>query len=337
MVASYDPASGIFTPVPTTITGSDPYVATATVSHFSSYGLVFPAPLIITPDDQTMTYGGSVPRFTVGSSGYKGLVNGDTSSVVSGLTCGATDSSGTPVSSSTPAGTYAITCTGGTATDYAISYQPGTLTINPAPLTVTASSPSMTYGSTVPTISPSYTGFVNGDSPSSLTTVPTCITTATPSSPVGSYPTTCSRASDPNYTNTYVSGTLSIEYAPAGKSCDGSPGHAILPPISADGSSVFKQGSTVPAKFRVCDANGRSIGTPGVVTTFVLASTSASSAAPINESVDSTTPDTAFRWDAMNQQWIFNISTKSLSAGTTYNYLITLNDGTTIPFSFALK
>ena len=38
------------------------------------------------------------------------------------------------------------------------------VTVNTAPLTVTASSGSMTYGGSVPTITPSYSGFVNGDS-----------------------------------------------------------------------------------------------------------------------------------------------------------------------------
>ena len=33
-------------------------------------------------------------------------------------------------------------------------------------------------------------------------------------------------------------------------SCDGAPGHTILQPINADGSSVFKLGSTVPTKFQ---------------------------------------------------------------------------------------
>ena len=51
----------------------------------------------------------------------------------------------------------------------------------------------------------------------------------------------------------------------------------------------------------------------------------------------STTPDTAFRWSASDQQWIFNINTKSLSKNKTYVYLITLNDGSTIHFQFGLK
>jgi hypothetical protein len=57
----------------------------------------------------------------------------------------------------------------------------------------------------------------------------------------------------------------------------------------------------------------------------------------VNEAVDSTTPDTSFRWDSTGQQWIFNINTKSLTANTTYVYLVMLNDGSTIQFQFGLK
>ena len=57
----------------------------------------------------------------------------------------------------------------------------------------------------------------------------------------------------------------------------------------------------------------------------------------LNEDVVSTTPDTAFRWDPTAQQWIFNISTKGMKAGQKYTYQITLNDGSTVKFSFALK
>ncbi len=134
-------------------------------------------------------------------------------------------------------------------------------------------------------------------------------------------------------------GTIDLAgYEPSGTTCLGDPGHQILAPIASDGSSIFKQGSTVPAKFRVCDALGNSIGTPGVVTSFYLTSYhDGTSATGQTLAVDSTTPDTAFRWDSTNQQWIFNISTKSLSAGDTYDYEITLNDGSVIDFSFGLK
>jgi hypothetical protein len=53
-------------------------------------------------------------------------------------------------------------------------------------------------------------GFVNGESTSVLTTNPTCTTTATTTSPVGSYPITCSGATTANYAFTYVAGTLTV-------------------------------------------------------------------------------------------------------------------------------
>jgi len=112
----------------------------------------------------------------------------------------------------------------------------------------------------------------------------------------------------------------------------------ILQPINADGSSVFKQGSTVPAKFRVADINGNSIGTPGVVTDFKLFKIIVGTEVlEPNEPALSTTPDTAFRWSASDEQWIFNISTKNLAKNKTYVYRITLNDGTAIIFQFGLK
>jgi hypothetical protein len=83
----------------------------------------------------------------------------------------------------------------------------------PAPLTITASSGTMTYGGTPPTITPSYSGFVNGNTATSLTTKPTCTTTATAHSPAGTYPSSCSGAVDSDYTFSYVSGTVTVTKA----------------------------------------------------------------------------------------------------------------------------
>ena len=106
--------------------------------------------------------------------------------------------------------------TSGTST-FAWSQSPATnVTVDPATLTITADSPSVTYGDAVPTIGASYKGFVNGDTSASLTTPPTCVTTTyTQGSPVGdNYPTSCSGAVDPNYTIGYVPGTLTVDPAP---------------------------------------------------------------------------------------------------------------------------
>lgn len=146
-------------------------------------------------------------------------------------------------------------------------------------------------------------------------------------------------AGDSNFTGS-TSATLnqSVQYAPRGTTCGGDTGHQILQPIHTDGTSVFKQGQTVPAKVRVCDANGLSIGTSGVVSSFFLTQiVSGTVTTVVQDIVNTNNPDAAFRWDPTDQQWIFNISTANLSADSTYIYTIALNDGTAIQFQFGLR
>jgi hypothetical protein len=120
--------------------------------------------------------------------------------------------------------------------------------------------------------------------------------------------------------------------------CFGEQGHLVLQPINSGGTSTFKQGSTVPIKFRVCDFNGSSIGNKGAVSGFNISKiVSGTVTNEVNEAVLSTNSDSSFRWDPTSQQWIFNLSTKNLSSGKTYFYKINLNDGSTIEFSFGLK
>ena len=52
-------------------------------------------------------------------------------------------------------------------------YVAGTLTVTPAALTITADNQTKVYGAALPTLTASYTGFVNGDTSASLTTQPT--------------------------------------------------------------------------------------------------------------------------------------------------------------------
>jgi uncharacterized protein YjbI with pentapeptide repeats len=121
------PNSGAAGNYQTTCTGAvDPNYS---LSYVPGTLTIAQAPLTITANNESMVYGGPVPTF---AASFSGLVNGDTSSTISGLTCGAVDGSNDPVSGSTPAGTYTITCSGGTTANYSISYQPGTLTISKA-------------------------------------------------------------------------------------------------------------------------------------------------------------------------------------------------------------
>src|SRR5207249_8509027 len=175
-----------------------------------------------------------------------------------------------------------------------------------------------------------------------------CSVTVTPNGTVnatvvGAYPVTYT-ATDACGNHIALTRTVNVsgtQYKPAGQSCvvNGSltPGHQILQPVNVDGSSVFKQGSTVPLKFMVFDANCNSVGTAGVVTGMSMTGMAKGTQTSVNEPIVSTTPDTTFRWDPSAQQWIFNLSTKNLPSNATFTYIINLNDGSMITFSFGLN
>ena len=167
------------------------------------------AVLTVTANSASMTYGGTLPAF---AASYSGFVNGDGQGVLTG-----SPSLTTTATSSSPVGTYAITAAQGTlaSQNYTFTFVNGTLTINAAVLTVTANSASMTYGGTLPAFAASYSGFVNGDGQGVLTGSPSLTTTATSSSPVGTYAITAAQGtlSAQNYTFAFVNGTLTINPA----------------------------------------------------------------------------------------------------------------------------
>ena len=93
--------------------------------------VVTPAALTITANDKSKVYGAANPALTVS---YSGFVNGDTSAILTT----AADASRRPRPRGSGVGTYSITATGAVAANYAITYVAGTLTVTPAPLTITA-------------------------------------------------------------------------------------------------------------------------------------------------------------------------------------------------------
>ena len=136
--------------------------------------------LVITATSATMSFGGVVPEI---APNYAGFVNGDTAaSLTAPPTCS------TAASGSSPPGTYSSSCSGAADANYAIGYVAGAVSVNAAPLVITANSTTMTYGGTVPSITADYAGFVNGDTAASLTAPPTCSTSASSSSAPGTVP-----------------------------------------------------------------------------------------------------------------------------------------------------
>lgn len=100
-----------------------------------------------------------------------------------------------------------------------------------------------------------------------------------------------------------------------------------LTPINADGSSIFKLGSTVPVKFQL---TGASAGITDATATVSYAKVSSGIAGSVYEAVSTSAGTTGnlFRYDATSGQYIFNWSTKGLDPGT-YQISIVLGDGVT--------
>jgi hypothetical protein len=167
---------------------------------------VLQAPLVITAVDQSKLYGADLPLFT---ASYSGFVNDDTPA---SLDVSVTLSTAATAASSV--GTYPITATDAADANYAITFVPGTLTVLPALLVITANDQTKVYGADLPTLSASYSGLVNGDTEADLDTPVSLTTTATAASNVGTYPISGTGAADSNYTISFTGGTLTVTRAP---------------------------------------------------------------------------------------------------------------------------
>lgn len=162
------------------------------------------SPLIARAVDLTKTYGQTNPTLAIS---YTGFLNGDD---VSSITA---PSISTTAGTTSAVGTYPITLSGGSASNYGIILQAGTLVVTKATLTITANNQNRLYGTANPTFTFSYSGFMNSETASVLDVLPTASVTATAASNVGIYPITLSGGSDNNYQFVFVSGNLTINKA----------------------------------------------------------------------------------------------------------------------------
>ena len=164
------------------------------------------APLTITANNDIRTYSGAAYSGGNGVA-YTGLASGETGAVLSGsLSYG-----GTSQGAVTP-GSYSITASGLSSGNYTISYADGTLTVNKAPLTVTAANDSKIYdgmaysgGNGV-----SYSGLVNGETTAVLGGTLDYGGSAQGASQPGSYRITPYGLTASNYAISFVDGTLAI-------------------------------------------------------------------------------------------------------------------------------
>lgn len=110
----------------------------------------------------------------------------------------------------------------------------------------------------------------------------------------------------------------------------------VLQPINNDGSSVFKLGSTVPVKFQLTDAAGAYVSDATATITVAKVSNGIVGTELEAVSTAAATTGNAFRYDTVAQQYIFNLATKPLSAGT-WQLRIVLNDGTAKTVRISLR
>ena len=109
-----------------------------------------------------------------------------------------------------PVGTYPIVIKKGGVKNYNDSYVNGVLTITKAPLTITAQSYTIRQGDAMPDITVSYKGFVNGETETVLTKLPTVSSEADKDSKPGEYTIMVSGAEATNYDIKYVTGKLTV-------------------------------------------------------------------------------------------------------------------------------
>lgn len=162
------------------------------------------APLTLKANNATRKYFEEEPDFTYTCSGF---LNGDNTQVLTKSPTFTTDATKT-----SDVGKYQITPSGAKAKNYAISYEPGELTITKRTLKSTSYC-SRPYGEENPVLSIEYDGFVNDETENVLSVKPVGTTTATKTSKVGEYPITLRGGEATNYDFVYNQGVLTVTKA----------------------------------------------------------------------------------------------------------------------------
>jgi hypothetical protein len=273
---------------------------------------VSPAPLTISADNQTMTYGSPLPALTVS---YAGLVNGDTPAVFTSA------GNSPPVASTTAtqtsdvvAGGYPITVGGAVDPNYTITYVSGTLTITPANQTVTWSNPapiivgtplgSTQLDATVSVVGPASAG--------ALTYTPAADTVLA----VGSGRVlTVTAAATQDYNQATLSVKVNVLYQFVG----------FLAPLNTTQS--FTQGSTIPVTWRLKNAAGKYIDNLKSMKSLLIQPLNSHGKPVGSPFVPASLNNTPLTYDTALHEYVFQWTTSGLAAGS-YEIRLRLKDGT---------
>jgi hypothetical protein len=265
------PVSG--SPYDITVTNAvgDPGLTNYVISYTNGTLTVNPAPLIISANNRSKTYGQNV-TFVGTEFTPSGLQNSETVGLVTLTSSGAVSTA--PVSGS-PYDIFPSAASGGTfdPANYSLTYLKGILTVNPAALTITASDRSKTYGQTVAFAGTEFTtaGLENSETVGSVTLTSTGAVSNAPvsGSPYVIVPSAASGGTfDPaNYSFVYSNGILTIN-------------PAALMITASDRSKTYGQNVTF-AGTEFTSSGLQNLETVGLVS---LVSTGAVSNAPISDS-----------------------------------------------------
>jgi hypothetical protein len=83
-----------------------------------------------------------------------------------------------------------------------------------------------------------------------------------------------------------------------------------------DPTKSAKQGSTIPLKFQLCDANGNNLSSSSIVVHATGITKVDNTASGVLDDSGNANPDYDFRYDPTLGGYIYNLSTKSLTTGT---------------------
>jgi hypothetical protein len=223
---------------------------------------------------------------------------------------------GDTVSATTPVGTYNINYNSVDSAGNIATQVVRTINVTPATITVTADNKSKLEGASDPAFTFQYSGFVNSEDSSVVTTSASCSVTGAHSA-AGDYPIVCSGAAAANYTFAYVNGTLHVFSL-------SSVFKGLFNPLKVT-IKDFQKNSTIPVKFALSPIGGPNFfggqatleiqddANPGVW----LSATSSGGSNTAN----------IFRYDAIAGQYVYNLSTKNpiFQKGHTYSFRITIN------------
>jgi hypothetical protein len=200
------PVAGSPYPIAADVTGVTPTTGYGKAAVSAGVLTINAAPLTITADNQSKVYGDADPILT---ATYTGLQNGEMPSVVTGLSLFAPTGAAATVTGNP----HAITASGASAANYAISYVDGLLTVTARPISIAADPQTKVYGQPDPALSYAIggAGLVYGDVLKGALTRAAGETVA--AGPYAILQGALTNAANPNYDIAYTGNVLAISPA----------------------------------------------------------------------------------------------------------------------------